>query len=240
MVPLLPLMDIVASDTVRWVLYHMTNVLSTFANHGSALSRPVKETLLSIVKQLNGFKEAKCLSGDAWERLFVAVLLIRSLSHQFDESILPLRGAYRNCSVSFDEPFDPMSKTYEDFTMVAEFAKGIVAPEHFPHLAVYFPLNAQFKDVDVIVACWDNARSRMLYGYQLKEGKQLPEKAVPSELAKAFVIRGLAVQSPRASNAARAGWIIPRASEIDEFFGVSGLHWTPAKWAQLKETESKQ
>ena len=240
MAPLLPLMDTVASDTVRWVPYHMTNVLSTFAEDGSALSEPVKAILLNIVNQLTGFKEAKCLSGDAWERLFVAVLLIRSLSRQVDESILPLGGDYSNCSVSFNAPFDLMGKTYEAFTEAAEFAKGIVAPEHFPHIAVYFPPNAQFKDVDVIVACWKDARSPTLYGYQLKEGKQLPDRAAPSVLAKTFVIRGKAAGSPRASSATRAGWTIPSATEIDAFFGVSGLHWTPAKWAELEQTESKQ
>ena len=44
-----------------------------------------------------------------------------------------------------------------------------------------------------------------------------------------FVIRGEAAQVPGTGR----DWTRPSEDEIDEFFGVSGQHWTPRQWKNL-------
>lgn len=81
----------------------------------------------------------------------------------------------------------------------------------------------------MIVAAWQNASYRELYGYQLKEGKQLPMKEAHVVFTKSFVIRGVAAKNALVIR----NWHSPSVEEIDTFFGESGSQWTPAAWAKL-------
>ena len=79
---------------------------------------------------------------------------------------------------------------------------------------------------------FDKNRRRHLYGYQLKEGKGLPKaSAMTDKFEKSFVIRGIPAQSP----GERKDWERPSEMEIDAFFGVSGMLWTPRRWKELNE-----
>ena len=46
--------------------------------------------LRAIAELFEDFKDSKIQSGDSWEALFLIVLLVRCLSRQFDDMILPL------------------------------------------------------------------------------------------------------------------------------------------------------
>ena len=81
----------------------------------------------------------------------------------------------------------------------------------------------------MIVAVWQNASCKELYGYQLKEGKELPKKEAHVAFMKSFVIRGVAAM--KASKI--RNWHLASVEEIDAFFGESGSQWTPEAWKQL-------
>jgi hypothetical protein len=210
---------------VQWIPVHMMAVLKRFQQ-----VRDLTDTgiVRGIVEQLWLFAHAKEGSGDAWEHLFVAVLLIRAATWQFDNAMLELYG-FVKCSVSFNEPFG-QTKSFEMYRTVDKFVGSIRAPETFPHVAVYLPTNASFEEVDVIVATWDKARSRRLYGYQLKEGKQLPSKPSNTTFLQSWVIRGEAAQESQQIR----NWRVASTDEISAFFGTSGMFWTPQAWKELQ------
>jgi hypothetical protein len=73
--PLQQLIDTVSVDDgtgrVRWIPFHMMEALRKFSSWEGF------RDLEDIVRLFNAFKNAKESSGDGWEPLFVAVLLIR-------------------------------------------------------------------------------------------------------------------------------------------------------------------
>ena len=216
--PLLQLMTTVSQDHIQWIPFHMMAALETFScEHG--LKR-----LEAIVRLFHAFKEAKVSSGDGWESLFVAVLLIRCWSQSSDECILPFVIG-ETCTFSYNEPFNGNFATQR----VAEFLTGIQPPSSFPHVAVYYPAHASFPCYDVIVAHYDPWEVRRLYGYQLKEGKAPPKEGAMSDFERSFVIRGEAARMTGMGN----DWVRPSADGINAFFGVSGQHWTPQEWKKL-------
>jgi hypothetical protein len=226
--PLLELMNTVEDGKVHWIPCHMMVVLQKFASRGDLPNQ--KLVLEQIVSLFDDFCSAKGQSGDAWEALFVMVLLIRALAGRFHSSVLPLDAFdFNNCSLSFNRPFDLRGKTFESFHAVDEFVDSITAPNRFPHVAVYFPTHASFEEVDVIVAAWPREGTRELYGYQLKEGKPVPRKEAHTAFVKSWVIRGAASQ-----NAAKLrNWHTPSVGDVESFFGESGAQWTPAAWRKL-------
>ena len=186
---------------------------------GSGLRR-----LEEIVQLFNAFKDAKESSGDGWESLFVAVLLIRCWAQLGDQFLLPVEFE-PPCTFSYNKPFEGNFATQS----VHEFVAGIREPSSFPHIAVYYPTHAKFPLYDVIVAYFDEWQKRRLYGYQLKEGKALPKKFAMSVFEESFVIRGEAAEEPEMGKK----WVRASEEQIDTFFGVSGQHWTPRRWKQL-------
>ena len=230
--PLLQLMNTVEDGKVHWIPCHMMEVLCQFASRGSLPNQHL--VLNQIVSQFRGFADAKGQSGDAWEHLFVVTLLVRALSRQFDDSVFPLNAVnFAGCSVTFNGPFDLCGKTFESFSVVDEFVASIVTPPHFPHISIYFPSHASFEEVDVIVAAWPTANSRELYGYQLREGKQLPKKKANTAFLKSWVIRGRAAQQRDVIR----NWRTASEDEISAFFGESGSNWTPTSWVNLSSIQ---
>ena len=257
--PLLELMttkentDKSKDDLVQWIPFHMVEVLKDFKNANSKLKK--KEDKLSdfetnvlnwAAKHLNVLEESQIGSGVAWERLFVAVLLMRCFVGRFDGTILP-ELELKNPSVSYNDYFE------SDFSLTKEpieFLAAINEPGNYPHVAVYYPKNAGFKLYDAFVAFWPSKGKRETYGYQLKEGKALPDEAALSReqvekilddkslvdkvfVDKSFVIRGEPAQKQGETN----GWITLSESEINNFFGPSGEEWTPKKWKELMKEE---
>jgi hypothetical protein len=221
--PLEPLMatrKLGMESVVEWIPFHMMEALSTFSSL-QGLKR-----LEEIVRLFNAFKDAKESSGDGWESLFVAVLLIRCWAQTSDRCILPFEFE-PPCTFSYNEPFSWNC----DFATqsVNEFVAGIDEPAIFPHIAVYYPTHSSFQLYDVIVAHFRAPGKRRLYGYQLKEGKALPKDFAMPVFDGSFVIRG------EAAKVAGMGkdWVRTSEQQIDSFFGVSGQHWTPRRWKQL-------
>jgi hypothetical protein len=219
--PLEPLMatrKLGMESVVEWIPFHMMEALSTFSSL-QGLKR-----LEEIVRLFNAFKDAKESSGDGWESLFVAVLLIRCWAQMSDRCLLPFE-IKPACTFSYNKPFQGNFATQN----VHEFVAGIREPSSFPHIAVYYPTHASFQLYDVIVAHFDEWHVRRLYGYQLKEGKALPKEFAMPVFDGSFVIRG------EAAKVAGMGkdWVRANEQQIDSFFGVSGRHWTPRRWKQL-------
>jgi len=91
---LLQLMDTTSDDEVRWIPYNMVPVLREFDNVGP---RKYSETICDC---FDFFLKSKAACGDSWEYLFIMTLLIRCVSHQFEQVLLPLRGnEYEGSSV---------------------------------------------------------------------------------------------------------------------------------------------
>ena len=205
---------------VEWIPFHMMEVLRRFS-----AERGLKG-LEEIVRAFNAFKDAKESSGDGWESLFVAVLLIRCWSQMSDRCVLPFDFKPTG-SFSYNEPFDGACNFATQ--NVDEFVAGIKKPSSFPHVSIYYPTHASFHLYDVIVAHYDDGGLRKLYGYQLKEGKTLPKEIAMTVFEGSFAIRGEAAQVPGMGK----DWVRLSEHQIDTFFGVSGHHWTPRRWKAL-------
>ena len=88
MTPLLQLMNTAGEGKVRWIPFHMMEVLKLFAYVFESTSS-ISQNLRDIDGLFDGFCKAKESSGDAWEFLFVISLIIRSLTAESSD-ILPL------------------------------------------------------------------------------------------------------------------------------------------------------
>jgi hypothetical protein len=221
LLPLQQLMTAVSvsdEDRVQWIPFHMMEVLRKFS------AEQELRRLEEIVRLFNAFKDAKESSGDGWESLFVAVLLIRCWAQMGDQFLLPVEFE-PPCTFSYNKPFQGNFATQN----VHEFVAGIKEPHSFPHIAVYYPTHASFQLYDVIVAHFDEWHVRRLYGYQLKEGKALPKDFAMPIFEESYVIRGEAAKMAGMGR----DWVRPSEQQIDAFFGVSGQHWTPRRWKQL-------
>ena len=244
--PLLQLMNTIENEKVLWIPYHMTEVLRDFFR-----SHSVSFTfhLQIIVDYFTQFMNAKEKSGDAWESLFVITLLIRCLTCEFDDVLLPLGKNdsqlydLQHCSVSFNSYFKSANKTFGEFMNVDDFVSCFVKPDKIPHIAIYHPMHANFNMLDVIVAVYYDDTTRELYGYQLKEGERTPPKSSDVTLSDGnlmkttFWLRGkpsLLKQTKKLHN-----WIVPSDDAVDVFFGESGKHWTPKAWNKLSSPNSK-
>ena len=84
---LMPLMDVTDKGDVRWILFQMGQVLNSLTRLSSneKVSKGLRSNLLAMDSLIATFKDAKTESGEAWESLFVLVLLIRCLTGQVHE-----------------------------------------------------------------------------------------------------------------------------------------------------------
>ena len=241
--PLLRFMNTVKDQRIEWIPLHMVEVLEEFSDAPS-LSPFVKNILTIIVSEFERFRDAKDSSGDAWESLFLIVILIRSVVRKFDEDILHLDPqAFEGCSVSFNKPFKVSGADLNAIKKPSDYISHFDVPSHFPHIAIYRPNNAQFNEVDLIVVCWVNQEKKLTYGYQLKEGSEDPEKKkkkkkkpISFKFDKCWWIRGIPAQETSESP---SGWQVAGEKTLREFFGKSGCHWTPKAWKKLKDEEKK-
>jgi hypothetical protein len=228
--PLHQLMDSCSLDKIRWIPFHMMEVLQSLS---LSCSQDLRLLLRHIVELFDSFKGAKNLSGDGWESLFVIVLLIRSVSGMFDNCLLPLREGMVGCKVFFNRFLDLRDgKSFEDICEVQDLVNRMEPPQQFPSIVVYYPSHNSFKLYDAVVAAYDRNGSRQLFGYQLKEGKEIPRKLADDDLLiRSYVVRGQAAQLPKELRK----WTIVSEQEIEVFLGESGMMWTPSKWKDLKQ-----
>ena len=231
---ILPLMSVGRNGVLHWIPCFMVEVLTKFSSCGK-LSNNLGCMLCEISDLFKDFKCAQEGSGSAWESLFVIALLLRCLSLHFDDVILPLdRGPFAGASVSYNQL---LNQSLTDLRTIDDLVSALKKPVAFPHIAVFYPNHANFEMIDVLVAVYPNADSRSLYGYQLKEHNEIPTREVPDELGQFFVIRG---KSMKNSLRKLRKWHRPSTPEIKNFFGESGMHWTPERWGELSEDGEKQ
>ena len=228
--PLLQLMDTGEDGKVTWIPYHMTVALDVFGQNEN-LSHSMRLGLGHLVKHLEQFRDSKEASGDGWEALFVSTLLIRALSGKFDTTCFSLETEdFKDCTVSFNRGMSGSGSHL--IKSVDEFVGQIKEPDSYPHIGIFYPRHASFEEVDVIVAAWREKGDQVLYGYQLKEGKALPQNEPNALFDSCWVIRG---DAPRNGKEVRH-WVPFNASDVNEFFGYSGAQWTPTRWRELNKT----
>jgi len=224
------------ASTIVWIPFHMEEILKRFASGSNPhyLSSDLKNTMSVIAKLFNQFHQAKEQSGDAWECLFLIVLLIRVATGSFEEKpiVFPLNWKRNEYSFSYNSYGNIGNPNGNDLN---EFLLSMAKPETFPHIAVYYPKHAQFPVYDVIVAIYDANRQQILNGYQLKEGKKCSDAEPDTKFLSSFLIRGL---PPQRKMALKNDWISISDKEMEPFFGDSGKRWTPKLWAELASNKS--
>jgi hypothetical protein len=232
--PLLQLMDTGKFQKIRWIPFHMMEVLHSF---GTTTPSPVNEDLRMILRKICTlffqFREASDSSGKAWEHLFVLVLLIRISTQLFDGHVLCTTSvASMSTSTSYNSLWLPSGEDKQPFYKVKnidQMIRGMQKPGKYPHIAVYYPSNAQFPLYDVLVAEYDFAGNRSLHGFQLKEGKATAS-AKPHPDVRSVLVRGSSSTNTKVTH---NGWLVLGTDDVNTFFGYSGEHWTPDKLKYL-------
>jgi hypothetical protein len=234
--PLLQLMTVAAvqgQGKIVWIPFHMTHVLQSIS--GSA---HVDRTLRAIVTTMNemfvGFETGKISGGDSWEAMFAIALVIRLVTRSFhrllglDELLISnaLYGLSYNCLWEAHG-----NLAFPDITTLGQLIEGLVDPPEYPHVAVYYPPHARFETYDLIVV-WHQAQNRrIVHGYQLKEGREIPRK-MSSDICKySCVIRGFAAQEETLLR----GWHVASDDEIESFLGITGSSLAPKQWRALAQ-----
>jgi hypothetical protein len=218
------------ANRIAWIPFHMAAILYGFAY---ALPLQQRTLLLTIVGMFSQFRDAKEKTGEAWESLFLIVLLIRLATYQFDTVLLPMNSRlFDGCCISYNDFFN--NNSGPNGTSVVDYVASMKTPETLPHIVVYFPSHAQFETYDVIVAAYDEEGTRSLFGYQLKEGKKCPVQEPDSKFQKSFCIRGCPAQEENSLHQ----WTLLSESQIELFFGESGRHWIPSCWDKLQSEKS--
>lgn len=154
-------------------------------------------------------------------------LLVRCLSRQFDDAILPLVDIPDEARIRYNKPYSGNHFYSEN---PSDFIGGIPVAGR-SSISLYWPGHAKFENFDIVVAVWDIEGQRSLYGYQCKEGSSLPRAFANENLfVHCCVIRGAAVAKGQSVRM----WYVPEDEKLQEFFGVSSTHWSPQAWKALK------
>ena len=230
--PLHILMNTAEEQRLRWIPFHMIEVLKRFID-APFLDENITVALFRINSLFDIFLSAKGKSGCAWEALFIAVLIIRIVTRKFDEVILPLDPS-KEYSLSFNRYFATDKIPFLDVIKVDDLVSGITKPDKYPHVAIYYPSHASFTPFDCIVAVYDSENSRRLYAYELKEGDEIPDNNRCQQFEACVLVRG---QPPEGKSTSKKQWTFLSKSQIADFFGESGKHWTPVEWKRLTSSE---
>eukprot|EP00978_Attheya_sp_CCMP212_P024654 scaffold77824_cov56-Attheya_sp.AAC.3 len=201
---------------LRWIPFHMVYVMQQVSMSCLVLPKPFRDCLSSIADLFGQFSAAKWEDGDAWEALFLIVLLIRCLTNSFDDEVVPL-GSFipgnGNVSVAYNRPLKESCDVFT--TYVDAYIEGIpvASQEKQAHCAIsiYYPPHARFEEYNVILAFW-NAKGG------------------------SFLIRGAATRQSSTVNR----WSSVSEAQLDSFFGVSANQWSAKKWKELQGEELTQ
>jgi len=221
-------------DKIRWVPYHLQFVLHELSSANFAHARLADQ----LSDYCNLLKDAKQLSGEGWEGLFVLFLVARCLNCKDDNTFVPdlwfETGQEEveivlNCYDASSNEMRPFSdcKTWD------EMKAGVVQPTNKTRycLNILYPTHNNFEVYDVIVVFFLQGTRKHVVGYQLKEGKaQRKHKAHPDMNISLFV-QGDPPAETQVDD--EKGWTIPGKDAIDTFFGESGKHWTPESWRKF-------
>ncbi|KAG7361112.1 hypothetical protein IV203_036212 [Nitzschia inconspicua] len=230
-----PLQELMTADVnekgnmvLRWIPCHMAEAISKLRMKGGYfLPKWLGKCLKKIVWLFVQFRTAKWESGEAWEALFIIVLIVLCVTGEFDDVVVPLHFD-DNVKVKFNEPFSGVDFRTKSPT---EFIKGIPKDGEKEGISIYYPNHARYEELDVILACWDSNGTRSLYGYQLKEDSIIPKAFANTNMFQgSYLVRGLPT-----STVSKRHWRAVTAEELDVFFGESAKHWSAKSWKRLKE-----
>jgi hypothetical protein len=231
--PLHELMNTGNDGKLQWIPFHMMPALMSFSEF---MKPELKIILQKIVSLFDNFVNAAHSSGKSWESLFFIVLLIRLASRQFDPLFLPFE-MLAEYSISINTNLTTAGIAFETIEDVSILVKCINKPLHYPHVAIFFPSNAKFEKEDIIVCVDKSPQHRILFGYQLKEGKDIPKDPLLDDvITHSFLVRGQPAKKEMDENF--QNWIIPSEEQIKSFFGESGKHWTPSAWKKMLEKKN--
>lgn len=188
--------------------------------------------------------DAKELSGDAWEGLFVLLLLVRAIRSMSQEhevnkygspvpngnSLVPGLWFDKSPNVTFNKSIRhsilfTSCKTWNDL-------KAGLYLEDGPQISIFYPKHASFEVYDVIAIYSENKEIIETYGYQCKEGKANSGQHVHPDFTCSFVLKG----NPPENSSKQKKWLVPGEAYIENFFGASGKLWTPKEWRRLLST----
>ena len=90
---------------------------------------------------------------------------------------------------------------------------------------------------DVVVAVHESSSELRFFGFQMKQGKPVPNDKSNASVTTSFVFNGT---PPKSSDGKKPkGWVVLSEEQIDEFLGVSGMCWAPRVWNKLNEEWKK-
>jgi hypothetical protein len=124
---------------------------------------------------------------------------------------------------------------FENIEDLSFLVKCMKKPQRYPHVSVYHPRNARFNEFDIIIVVYKIPGHADFYGYQLKEGIEIPMEI--ESLGKLFkskkniLVRG----KPAQSEGLLRNWTLPSEEQNASFLGASGRHWTPSAWRKMQE-----
>ena len=222
---------------LRWVPFHMHYVVEQIATNATHVDQHMRRSLGAVADMFKQFMGPKWQSGEAWEALFLIVLMVRCLTQELDEDIVPfLSQTGDNLRVDYGYPYTGYRGEFFLEKNPLKFIEGIPleswAQDGGTAISVYYPGHARFEAYDIIVAFWDSTGNRHLYGYQLKEGSEVPKGfAYNTIFDQSYLIRG---KAPGKSGSVRLWWSVDEET-LDGFFGVSATQWSAKRWRELSQ-----
>jgi hypothetical protein len=216
-------------SVVRWVPFHLSFVMSRLA---TADSFSYKLIAVHMGKLCDSLRDAKRFSGDSWEAIFVLFLLARCLTGSSDEYFVPSKWFLKKPEVFFNGPYQSNELLLFSECENWEQLLKSVTPGIEPQLSILFPTHSRFATYDVLAVHSNDGQNKSIYGYQLKEGTASIAQSATIDIERSFWIQGKSPKNAKEQD----NWDVPDKATIDEFYGVSGEHWTPEKWRAFEAT----
>ena len=176
-------------------------------------------------------KDAKELSGEGWEGLFVFFLVVSivkvtryllfpnlgSKLAKRQEVVLNIYDSYKNNNLLLGQ-----------CTAWDEMKAGVIPGLKDLCLNIIYPTHNNFEVYDVIVVLFVGGKRQDVWGYQLKEGKAPRKHKARPDMNGSLFVQGKPPE--KANKDDLKGWTIPSKNQIDILFGELSRHWTPESW----------
>jgi hypothetical protein len=230
-------------DKVRWVPYHLQFVLRKFSEARSTFHQADLAEQLSVCCNL--LRDAKELSGEGWEGLFVVILFSRCLCNKYDGVFVPKRWFEYVPGQSIEVVYNNYDATRNAMRLYGQcktwddLKEGVFAPANEKVcLNILYPTHNNFEAYDVFVAVFVKGERKSVSGFQLKEGSGNRQHKVHPDLHGSYIVRGKPPKHTIVDNG--QGWTVPGKGAIDFFFGESGKYWTSESWNNFSNAHTSE